>query len=128
MEYLHSLQVSNLNEETSNFDPQQYFRTLPAFQGDEFDTLALDHQLAYELFLGDYELSVTCEPSDLSKRDFEDYYFKSGLNMLDNKFIKNLDEFQLRHPPKPLAKLRSNTVNLVGFVLPRMKMILNKNQ
>lgn len=118
MEYLHSLQIGDLGNEPKELDPEEYFRTLPPPQGDEFDRLSIDHFLANELFLGDYELSVTCEPSDLSKRDFEDYYFKADLNLLDNKFIQNLDEFQLRHPPKPLSRLRSNTVNLVGFYYP----------
>jgi hypothetical protein len=104
-----------LQAEDSAFNPEEYFRTIPAFDADELDSLALDYVLAQELFYGDYELSITCEQSEMSKRDFEGNYFESGLNILDNKFIRNFDDFQLRHPPKPLARLRSNTVNLVGF-------------
>lgn len=113
MNQLHASQLKGASD--GDINPETYFRTIPEFHEDDMENLALDHVLAHELFFGDYELSVTCEQSEISKRDFEANYFQSGLNVLENKFIRNFDEFQLRHPPKSLKKLRSNTVNLVGF-------------
>ena len=108
----HIIQV----KEQGNFNPEIYFRTIPEFQEDQFDDLAIDQVLANEFFHGDYELSVTCDQqSDVSKLDFERHYFHNGLNVLDNNFIRNFDVFQTKHPPKSMRKLRSNTLNLVGF-------------
>ena len=111
------LHTSQLNElKSGGFDPENYFRTIAEFQEDEFENHRIDHLLAQELFFGDCELSMTFDqPSEASKRDFEGRYFHSGLNILDNNFIRNLDEFQIRYPPKSLRGLRSNTLNLVGF-------------
>jgi hypothetical protein len=56
-------------------DPCQYYRTLPEIE--DLEEVDIDYWLAKELFMGEYDLSLTQEPSEFSMKDLEQKLFGS---------------------------------------------------
>lgn len=97
-----------------SFDPIEYFGAIPARYTADLEDNGIDEMIARELFMGEYEISFTKETSEISKRDMEAVYFHPTMNFLNDEFIQNFDNFQVKHPQLS-KKMRSQTEDLVGF-------------
>ena len=113
-ELMHQSQTAGA--QLNSFNPEEYFCTIPLERIQDLDDRSFDAKLAHELFMGEYELSVSKEQSEMSisKRDFEALYFNPDQNVLNDKFIHNFDKFQIEYPPAK-RQIRANTMNFVGF-------------
>jgi len=90
------------------FDPADYYRTLPDIL--DLDEKDLDFMLARELFMGEYELSVTQEQSEFSMREIEARLFGKtengyiGSRTFSPGFLcGHFSRQGLRSPTKPLV-------------------------